>query len=135
MRKGNFFSDSDNNETHTAVNTVMSGPVNRKPQLAAESDSIKSMEALIKILVDIMQLLQTKVLDMEKAKQRTDENVGQQRHRPRERRTCFNWNQQGHFIKDCRRPPRMSAQRQSKPEGTVTKQQSADHPVNRTESG
>jgi hypothetical protein len=36
------------------------------------------MDALIKIVVDNMQLLQTKILDMEKAKQRTDENVGQQ---------------------------------------------------------
>ena len=63
----------------------------------AESDSIKSMDALIKILVDSMELLQTKVLDMEKAKQRTNENVGQQRQRPRERRTCCNCNQQSHF--------------------------------------
>jgi hypothetical protein len=70
---------------------------NRKPQLVAESNSIKSMDALIKILVDNMQLLQTKVLDMEKAKQRTNENVGQQRQRPREIRTCCNCNQQSHF--------------------------------------
>jgi hypothetical protein len=135
VRKGEFFSDSDNDEAHTAVNTVKSGPVNIKPQLVAESDSIKSMEALIKILVDNMQLLQTKVLGMEKAKQRTDENVGQERQRPRERRTCYNCNPPDHFIKDCRRPPRLSAHRQPKPEGTVKKQQGADHPSNGKESG
>ena len=100
VRKREFFSDSDNDETHTAVNTVKSALVNRKPQFVTENYSIKSMEALIEILIDNVQLLQTKVLDMEKAKQRTGENIGQQRQRPWERRTCYNWNQPGHFIKD-----------------------------------
>jgi len=70
-----------------------------------------------------MQLLPTKVLDMEKVKQRTNENVGQQRQRPRERRTCYNCNQPDHCIKDYRRPPRLSAHRQPKPEGTVKRPQ------------
>ena len=39
------------------------------------------------------------------------------------------------FIKDCRRPPRMSAHRQPKPEGTLTKQQGADHTLSGKESG
>jgi hypothetical protein len=39
------------------------------------------------------------------------------------------------FIKDCRRPPRMSAHRQPKPEGTSIKQQGADHPLIVKESG
>ena len=64
---------------------------------------------------------------MEKEKQRTDENVGQQRQRPRERRICCNCNQPGHFIKDCRRPPRLSAHRQPKPEDTVKRPHGADH--------
>ena len=128
--KRELFSESDNDDTYTAVNTVKFAPVNRKPQLVAENESIKSMEAQIKILVDNMQLLQTKVLDMKKAKQRTDENVGQQRQRPRERRTCYNCNQSGHFIKDFRRPPRLSAHRQPKREGTVKKPQGADHSLN-----
>jgi len=49
VTKREFFSESDNDDTHTAVNTVKSAPVNRKPQLVAKNDSIKSMEAQIKL--------------------------------------------------------------------------------------
>jgi hypothetical protein len=45
-------------------------------------------------------------------------------------RTCYNCNQSGHFIKDFRRPPRLSAHRQPKREGTVKKPQGADHSLN-----
>lgn len=134
VRKREVFSDSDNDETQTAVNTVKSASVNRKHHLVAESDSIKSMEGQIKTLVDNMQLLQIKILDMEKAKHRTDENIRQQQQR-RERRTCYNCNQPGHLIKDCRRPQRLSAHRQSKPDGTVKKPQGAENTLNVKGSG
>jgi hypothetical protein len=89
------------------------------------------MNALIKILVDTMQLLQTKILDMEKAKQRTDEN---DKDHGKDVPVAI-VTSKVICIKDCRRPPRMSAHRQPKPEGTFTKRQSADHPLSGKESG
>ena len=50
VTKREFFSESDNDDTYTVVNTVKSALVNRKPQLVAKNDSIKSMEAQIKFL-------------------------------------------------------------------------------------
>jgi hypothetical protein len=95
---------ADSDDDIESVRTVKAAGKGEKQSfpLRQDSDKLQSMEAQIKILVDSMQMLQTKLQSMETKPKPRPYN--------KETRTCFNCNKQGHLAKDCRKPKKSTTQ-------------------------
>lgn len=77
------------------------------------------MEDQIKILVDNMQLLQSKLNSIEsKDKEKA------------ETRTCYNCYRQGHIAKDCKKPRRQFSRTQNRTDNSNSPAQTHRQPLN-----
>lgn len=96
VRQRIHFSDSDEEEPERSINAVATNNKERRHHYHSDnSDQLKSMEDQIRIVVDNMQLLQSKLNSIEsKSKEKA------------ETRACYNCNRQGHIAINCKKPRR-----------------------------
>lgn len=103
IREREYTEDSED-EIETARSIRAVGKSDKKIISSTDhSKQFQSMEAQIKILVDNMQVLQTKMDKLE--------NTPRRQFQSKETRTCFNCDKPGQLAKDCRRLRRQKKDR------------------------